>query len=73
MNAEITFDKLKAQILANDEARKKVKELTAELDSCFKGKIKTPEDVYNVYALLQRYKDFTGTEYKITFEENTIV
>ena len=73
MNATITFDKLAAQIAANDKLRKTIADLKMRLDAKFKSKIKTPEDVYIIHDLLEQYKTLVGKEYKITFEENTIV
>ena len=49
------------------------KELKTELDEVFKSKISTPEQVITVYTMLHKYKLISGEDYKITFEENTIV
>ena len=52
---------------------KEANKLKKELDEIFRSKISSPEQVTSVYMLLQKYKSYTGKDYKITFEENTIV
>lgn len=69
----ITFDPAKAAAKIKHDAVIKTAELKSKLDSCFRSKIKTPEQVIEIYNMLKEYKYFSGKNYKITFEENTIV
>lgn len=45
----------------------------ASLDTYFKLKVFTVEDIYTIYNLLIKYKRLANTEYKIKKEENTII
>ena len=73
MTATITFSPNTAMAQIEKDTEIKVSELKTKLDSCFRNKIKTPEQVIDIYHMLEQYKYFSGEEYKITFEENTIV
>lgn len=73
MNATITFDKQVVLEQTDADKAKEAAKIKQSLDDIFKHKISTPVQVIGIYKLLQRYKNYTGEDYKITFEENTIV
>lgn len=73
MNASVTFDLEHACAEIEKAKIEKASQLKSELDKIFKSKISTPEEVYSVYEKLCSYAYYAGEQYKITFEENTIV
>lgn len=73
MNVTITMDAAEAQEKIDTAMQEMVESLTAELDSTFRAKIDSPEQVKQVYSQLEKYEELTGEAYEITFEENTIV
>ena len=73
MNASVTFNLEQARAEIDKANAEKALQLKSELDEIFKSKISTPEEVYSTYKKLYDYTRCTGEEYKITFEENTIV
>jgi uncharacterized coiled-coil protein SlyX len=73
MNVSISMNVAEVQESIDTAMQEKVDALTRELDLLFRGKIKTPEQVIFIYNKLNEYKRLSGLEYKITFEENTIV
>ena len=73
MNVTVSMNAAEIQESIDNELEYRTRQLTNELDAIFRGKIKTPEQVISVYEKLKQYKLMTGTDYKITFEENTIV
>lgn len=73
MNVIITHDSDEASILAQHDKASRVKKLQLELDDIFYSTIRTPKEVFNTYEKLLEFKLLTGTDYKITSKENTIV
>ena len=73
MNYTVNFDYKQASDKTERDRIEEGEFLKAELDEIFRNKISTPDDIYIIYDKLERYKLCTGNDYKITFEENTIV
>lgn len=73
MNAECSFNMKETKIDIAEEKKKIAEKIKTSLDEIFKQKISTPEEVFQVYSLLTDYKYYSGENYEITFEENTIV
>ena len=73
MNVSISanYAEIQKDIISQKETA--AKRLKLKLDAIFRDKISTPEQVIKVYAMLAKYKSLSGNDYKITFEENTIV
>lgn len=73
MNVSVTFDSEHVCRKIEEAKAEKALQLKLELDKIFKSKISTPEEVYVAYEKLYTYAYYAGEQYKITFEENTIV
>lgn len=73
MNVEISMNAAEVQEDIKTELAKAADALRLQLDEAFMGPIDTPEKVIAVYNMLKRFRDLSGTNYEITFEENTIV
>lgn len=73
MNVKVSANAAEVQRQINNETKDTILKLKLELDSIFRHKIKTPEQVIDIYTKLEYYKLLTGVDYKITFEENSIV
>lgn len=72
MNVTVSLNHAEVQKLET-VVDKTARQLKSELDLLFRNKISTPEQVVDIYKKLETYKFVTGEDYKITFEENTIV
>ena len=73
MNVVISMNAAEVQEQLDTSFAEHIRSLNAELDSIFKNRISTPEQVIDIHKKLEQYKLLTGENYKITFEENTIV
>ena len=73
MNVTISMSANDAQELIDKARLEAVEKLRLELDEIFRGKISTPEQVVDIYSKLETFRHLSKEDYKITFEENTIV
>lgn len=73
MNVDCSYTKQEARAILEQAKAETANAIAAELDSIFKHKITTPEEVIKTYGLLVEFEYYSGEKYKITFEENTIV
>lgn len=73
MNVTISMRADDAQELIDEARLEAVEKLRLELDEIFRGKISTPEQVIDIYSKLKNFRHLSKDDYKITFEENTIV
>lgn len=73
MNVSISMNAAEVQRVTDKKLEIAVDVLKSELDSIFKNKISTPDQVISIYDKLAKYKLISGKDYQITLEENTIV
>lgn len=74
MNAVISMNSAEIRETTKTEIEQIILGLKMELDDLFLfDDITTPEQVIAIYHKLKQYKDLSGSDYKITFEENSIV
>lgn len=73
MNVNITVDTAKLQKSVETNFNTTAESIKVQLDDAFRSGIDTPESVYRVFGLLMQYRHLSGKNYKMTFEEDSIV
>ena len=73
MNVDITVDTAKLQKSVETNFNTTAESIKAQLDDAFRSGIDTPDLVYHVFGLLMQYRHLSGKNYKITFEEDSII
>lgn len=73
MNVDITVDTAKLQKSVDASFNTTAESIKAQLDDAFRSGIDTPDLVYKVFGLLMQYRHLSGKNYKITFEEDSII